>query len=114
MCINRRAPHGTVYALEGLEVVLVAAAFQQDVSIAFVDDGIYQLKTGQNAEGLGVKIFAPAFRVLKHYDITNVFVERESLGKRGLTPDDLLIEAQVLDRDMLVDLIEQQDVILNF
>ena len=35
--INRRAPHGTVYAHEALEVVLIGAAFEQDVSLAFID-----------------------------------------------------------------------------
>ena len=44
MYVNRKAPHGTVYALESLEVVLIAAAFDQDVSLAFMDDGVYQLK----------------------------------------------------------------------
>ena len=34
MYINRRAPYGTIYALESLEVVLIAAAFEQDVSLA--------------------------------------------------------------------------------
>ncbi|MCL4725661.1 MAG: hypothetical protein KJZ90_15475 [Rhodocyclaceae bacterium] len=32
MYVNRKAPHGTIYALESLEVVLIAAAFDQDVS----------------------------------------------------------------------------------
>ena len=39
--VNRRAPHGTVYAHEALEVVLIGAAFDQDVSLAFIDDGVY-------------------------------------------------------------------------
>ncbi|MDH3414346.1 MAG: sulfurtransferase TusC, partial [Gammaproteobacteria bacterium] len=30
MYVNRRAPHGTIYAQESLEVVLVGAAFDQD------------------------------------------------------------------------------------
>ena len=42
--INRRAPHGSIYAHEALEVVLIGAAFDQDVSLAFIDDGVYQLK----------------------------------------------------------------------
>ena len=42
--VNRKAPHGTIYAHEALEVVLIAAAFEQDVSLAFIDDGVYQLK----------------------------------------------------------------------
>ena len=44
MYVNRRAPYGTIYALECLEVVLVAAAYDQDVSVVFLDDGVCQLK----------------------------------------------------------------------
>ncbi|MGA9032439.1 MAG: DsrE family protein, partial [Sulfuricaulis sp.] len=40
--VNRKAPYGTIYALESLEVVLISAAFDQDVSLAFLDDGVYQ------------------------------------------------------------------------
>ena len=43
MYVNRTAPYGTIYAWESLEVVLIGAAFEQDVSVAFVDDGVYQL-----------------------------------------------------------------------
>ena len=39
MYVNRRAPYGTIYSLESLEVVLIGAAFDQDVSLAFLDDG---------------------------------------------------------------------------
>jgi tRNA 2-thiouridine synthesizing protein C len=45
--LNRKAPYGSIYALESLEVVLIGAAFEQDVSLAFIDDGVYQLKKGQ-------------------------------------------------------------------
>ena len=46
MFLNRKAPYGTVYALEGLEVVLISAAFDQDVSLVFIDDGVFQLMKG--------------------------------------------------------------------
>ena len=36
MFVNRRAPYGTVYALEALEVVLISAAFDQYVSMVFL------------------------------------------------------------------------------
>ena len=48
MYLNRKSPYGTVYALESLEVVLIGAAFEQDVSMVFVDDGVYQLKKAQD------------------------------------------------------------------
>ena len=59
MYVNRKAPHGTIYALESLEVVLIAAAFDQDVSLAFMDDGVYQLKKGHQTKGIEVKNFQP-------------------------------------------------------
>ena len=48
MYVNRHAPHGTIYPLEGLEVVLIGAAFDQDVSMAFIGDGVFQLNKGQD------------------------------------------------------------------
>ena len=35
MYVNRKSPYGTIYALESLEVVLISAAFDQDVSLTF-------------------------------------------------------------------------------
>ena len=46
MYVNRKAPYGTIYALESLEVVLIGAAFDQDVSLAFIGDGVYELTKG--------------------------------------------------------------------
>ena len=40
--VNRRAPYGSIYGLESLEVVLIGAAFEQDVSLAFLGDGVFQ------------------------------------------------------------------------
>jgi len=96
--VNRRAPYGTIYALESLEVVLIGAAFEQDVALAFVDDGVFQLTKGQNTDGIGVKNFSPTFRALGDYDVSKLFVERESLEERGLSEDDL-IEVMYEDED---------------
>jgi tRNA 2-thiouridine synthesizing protein C len=88
--VNRKAPYGTIYALESLEVVLIGAAFEQDVSMAFVDDGVYQIAKGQNTEGVGMKNFSPTYSALGDYDVNKIYVEKESLEARGLTLDDLL------------------------
>jgi tRNA 2-thiouridine synthesizing protein C len=70
--VNRRAPYGTIYALESLEVVLIGAAFEQDVSLAFLGDGVYQLAKGQDTKALEVKNFSPTFRALEDYDVTKL------------------------------------------
>ncbi|SPE27024.1 Intracellular sulfur oxidation protein DsrF [Burkholderiales bacterium] len=114
MLVNRRAPHGTIYALEALEVVLIAATFDQDVSLAFLDDGVYALAKGQKTTGIEVKNFSPTFRALDDYDVNKLYVERESLQKRGLDADSLLVPVQVLDAKQLGELMAQQDVVLSF
>jgi len=114
MFVNRKAPYGTIYALESLEVVLISAAFDQDVSLVFVDDGVYQLKKGQTTDGIGMKNFSPTYRALEGYDIEKLYVEKESLEARGLSEDDLLVDVQVMGKSELADLMDDQDVILSF
>jgi tRNA 2-thiouridine synthesizing protein C len=114
MFVNRKAPYGTIYALESLEVVLITAAFDQDVSLVFMDDGVYQLKKGQQTKGIEIKNFSPTYRALEGYDVEKLYVEKESLDARGLTEEDLLVDVVVLGRAEMGALMDQQDVVLSF
>jgi len=112
--VNRKAPYGTIYALESLEVVLISAAFDQDVSLAFIDDGVYEIVKGQDTKGSEMKNFSPTYRALEGYDIEKLYVEKESLADRGLTEADLLVPVKVLSRGEMADLMESNDVVLSF
>ncbi|MDP1900592.1 MAG: sulfurtransferase complex subunit TusC [Rubrivivax sp.] len=114
MFVNRKAPYGTIYALESLETVLIAATFDQDVSLVFVDDGVYELVKGQNSKGIGIKSCAPTYRALDGYDVEKLFVERESMEERGLTEADLLVPVEVLSSAEMAELMAEQDVVLSF
>jgi tRNA 2-thiouridine synthesizing protein C len=128
MYINRRAPYGTIYAWESLEVVLIGAAFEQDVSMAFMDDGVYQLVKGQNTTGIGMKNFSPTYAALGDYEVNQIYVEKESLEERGLTLDDLqhLVwedededyaekdSIRLVTRAEMADVLAEQDVLFNF
>lgn len=112
--VNRRAPYGTIYALESLEVVLISAAFEQDVSLAFIDDGVYEIVKGQDTKASEMKNFSPTYRALEGYDIEKLYVEKESLAERGLSEADLLVPVKVLSRGEMADLMESNDVVLSF
>ena len=114
MFVNRTAPYGTVYALESLEVVLITAAFDQDVSLVFVEDGVWQLKKGQQTKGIETKNFSPTYRALEGYDVEKLYVERESLEARGLSEDDLIVDVTVLSSQEMGRLMNEQDVVLSF
>lgn len=126
--INRKAPYGTVYALESLEVVLIGAAFEQEVQLVFVDDGVYQLTKGQSTDGIGMKNFSKTYAALGDYEVTQIYIDEQSLTDRGLTMDDLqeLVyededddyaeksSMHLVNREQLADLISDADVLLNF
>ena len=114
MFVNRKAPYGTIYALEGLEVVLISAAFSQDVSMVFLDDGVYELVKGQQTKAIEMKNFSPTYRALDGYDVEKLYVEKESLDARGLTEANLIVPVQVLSAAQMGELMEQQDVIIGF
>ena len=128
MYMNRKAPYGTIYALESLEVVLIAAAFDQDVSLVFADDGVYQLMKGQNTDDIGMKNFSPTYSALGDYDIKKIYIEKESLEERGLSLDDLQDlkyededddwaekdSIHLVSREELAQVIDEQDVVFSF
>jgi len=114
MFVNRKAPYGTIYALESLEVVLITATFDQDVSLVFVDDGVYELVKGQQTKDIGIKNFSPSYRALDGYDVEKLYVDKQSLEQRGLTDSDLLVPVEVLDAKAMGELMAEQDVILSF
>jgi tRNA 2-thiouridine synthesizing protein C len=114
MYVNRRAPYGTIYAQESLEVVLIGAAFDQDVSVAFVDDGVYQLVKGQNTDGVEMKNFSRTYRALEDYDVEKLYVEKESMAARGISEDDLTVDVEIKSAAELTQLMEEQDTILTF
>ena len=128
MYMNTKAPYGTVYALESLEVVLIGAAFEQDVSLAFIGDGVYQLAKGQDTQSIGMKNFSPTYAALGDYDVNKIYVEKESLEERGLSLDDLqhLVwedededwaekdSIRLVSRSELAEVIDDQDVVLSF
>lgn len=87
----RKGPHGTIYVYEGLEVKLIMAAYDADISVVFMDDGVYAMKAGQKTQELGIKGFEATYGVLIDYEISKVFVDRKSMEDRGLTEEDLVV-----------------------
>ncbi len=125
--INRRAPHGTNYAHEGLEMALMGAAYDQEVVMVYLDDGVFQLRRGQDTAEIGTKNFSATYRALPDYEVRQVLVEKKSLAERGMSKADLMELVcededdgaptsliQLVDESQLREMIDQADVVLNF
>tara|TARA_B100000678_G_scaffold42171_1_gene31539 strand:+ start:4547 stop:4945 length:399 start_codon:yes stop_codon:yes gene_type:complete len=113
MHVMRQAPHGTIYTYEGLEMILVMAAYDQDISVAFIDDGVYALKKGQDTEGIEIKGFSKTFGALEGYDVEKLYVDQISLEERGLTENDLVVDVEVLSSAEIGKIMAKQDVVVH-
>jgi len=112
MNVIRRAPHGTIYTYEALEMILIMGAFEQDISLVFIDDGVYSLVKNQDTKEIGIKGFSTTFRALDGYDIEKLYVDKESMEERGLTTDDFVVDVEVMTSAEIGDLMKEQDVVV--
>lgn len=106
-------PHSGIQLQEKLDVILTAAAFEQEVALLFLDDGVFQLKKGQLPQKQGLKDTALIFNALEIYDAHQVYSEIESLHERGINLDDLILPVKQIHRNDINGLMKDYDVILS-
>ena len=109
----RQPPYQSSRPIEALESILVAGVFEQDVSVLFKDDGVWQLIKNQDGAKLGTRTVGKVLCALPEYDVDKLFVCESSLGARGLTTDDLILAAEPLSFAQQQALIAKQDAVLN-
>lgn len=114
MFLMRKAPHGSSYSYGGLEAMLIMGAYEQDVSVVFLDDGVWVIKKSQDTSEIDLKEFSITFRALSDYDIEKLYIEKESMKSRGLTTDDLVVKPEVVEASEIAKLMEEQDAIFTF
>lgn len=113
MFVMRRPPYGSIHAQEMLDIIMVSAAFDQDISLFFLDDGVFQLKKNQNPEASQLKNTAPIFQALELYDVKRLYVEAESLTERGMSVSDLMLDVKVLPRKEISGLLNNGEMFFN-
>ncbi len=113
MHVVRRAPHGTIYTYEGLEMVLIMAAYDQDITLVFIDDGIYSLLENQDTDGIGIKGFVKTFKALRGYDVEKLLVDKESMEERGIVADNFIVPVEVLSSREIGKIMKEQEVLIH-
>jgi tRNA 2-thiouridine synthesizing protein C len=112
--INKTAPYGQADGQESLDLALAAGSFGHNVSLFFIEDGVFQLLAHQAPEMIDAKNYGKAFAALEFYDIENIFVCAESLSIRNLSTENLSIEVQTLSNEQLQKRLHQHQHILSF
>ena len=82
--INSKAPFSSNNGKDALDLALIFGSFEQEVSLFFQGDGVYQLMANQDGSLLSIKDYLKTFSAFEFYDIENIYVCQQSLVNRQL------------------------------
>lgn len=72
--IFKQAPHTTSNGREGLDMLLALSALTSKIALFFIDDGVYQLLTGQQPEQILARNYPATFAALPFYDVEEYYL----------------------------------------
>ena len=92
--------------------MLTLAAFDQAITVLFVDEGVYRLTRDMDAR---VPTLQPSelLDLLAFYDIESIWVEEESMVQRDMNLDDACVSVRTMLREDVAGLLARHDVILG-
>lgn len=108
----RRPPQGGVIDSELFDQMLTLAAFDQAITVLFVDDGVYRL-TRETGEPVPTMEPAGLLELLAFYDIESIWVEEESLVQRDMNLDEARLSVRTILREDVAGLLARHDAILG-
>lgn len=107
----RQTPSTGLRARETLDMALTIAAFDQPVSLLFMDDGVYQLLPNPSGSE-GASVMADWLGALPLYGVESVWVESASLLQRGMSRLETVIPVRTIARAAVAELIAAHDVVM--
>jgi tRNA 2-thiouridine synthesizing protein C len=121
--ILRSSPYGSAMAQEGVDSVLAASVFEQDISVLFMDEGLWQLHHHQQSLGIQrLEVHPPMERkniaaqldAFPLYDIHKVYADKNSLKHFSMTKKELILKPKLLSDKAIRELIAEHDVVLSY
>ena len=114
LILQRHAPYGSSIAREGLDFILTSAAYDQNLTVLFLGDGVFQLLSNQDSKAVELKNHASALEVLPLYDVENLYAIKEDLIDRALTTNQLIDGINIINRQQSKDIIAQHNKVIGF
>ena len=112
--IFRNSPAFNSKGREALDLAMLSASFDQVVKLIFVDEGIFNLLSGQQPELLGGKDYISTFKALPLYDIEDIYICDKSMSQYSIQKSELIVEAEPVTADRIRTLINEADEVLVF
>ena len=108
-----KSPLNGLISGEQLETAMVAATFEQEVSILFIGDGVFNLLTDQETQEVKGYNIEKMLLALPTFEVNDLFVCERSLEHRQIGVSNLAKNAKVISIEEQRRLIETADVVLS-
>ncbi len=112
--VNQSGPLGTANAQESLDMAVAMSNFGKQVSLFFIDDGVYQLVDSIVPDKIGRKAFNKLFAALEFYDIEQLYVCQDSLFQRHLSASQLGVDVKILPHEQFASTLAKHKSVLVF
>ena len=114
LIIIRQAPFSSTLPAAALDILLTAAAFEQELTLLFMGEGVLHLLSEQNATASGMRNISKALTSLELYDVEQIFIEEGALNSRQLENEKLVLQLDTLSLSQIAESIEKADQVFNF
>ncbi|MEL0642144.1 sulfurtransferase complex subunit TusC [Pseudoalteromonas aliena] len=113
LVMSQSSPFDDLNIRDALDMTLIFAAVDQNVSWLFSGPAVLALKKHQQPSAIGIKDFFKNIKMLEIYDVENIYVCEKSLFDYGLSKHDLLVPVKTLNFSEQQALIRNQKHVVN-
>ncbi|MDZ5603936.1 sulfurtransferase complex subunit TusC [Pseudomonas sp. RP23018S] len=109
LVISRQSPWSGPTAREALDIALAGGAFDLELAVLFLDDGVFQLAAEQQPAALEQKNLTANLQALPMFGVDQLFACQSSLAQRGIDAATLTLAVDILEGAALRALINRFD-----
>jgi tRNA 2-thiouridine synthesizing protein C len=113
LVLSQHSPFDDMHIRDALDMTLIFAAIEQNISWLFTGPAVLALKQNQSPETVGLKNYFKSIKTLEIYDVENIYVCEKSLIDYNLSKNDLIIDVITLDFKAQSQLISAQKQVIN-
>lgn len=111
--ISHQSPFNNTHIRDALDMTLIFAAIDQNISWLFQGPAVCALKAEQSPQKSGLKNFLKTIKTLEIYDVDNIYVCKNSLDDYDLLTDQLMLDVKILNPDEQQQLLSKQDLVVT-
>lgn len=108
LVICNESPFVDARLKESLDMALIFAAIDQEVSLLLQGNALFALLAGQFIDDLNIKNYLKAFGTLALYDIDHIYVCAQSLKDLGINESQFAFDVVALDENAKRTLLSKQ------